>query len=337
MSPRSRFIDYAPTKTVHLTQDDIAIFELLQEFPYLPLPYIGELLGYTKKTYIQAGKPVERYPTLRFRLARLRKDGGYLKCPKESWQAANARYKPAVYALTVKGKEELKKRGLYKPSFKLGSDFAHDFGSCLIPASFRIAVNQDTRLRYIDAKEILEHPTCPPETRALAEPFTIPVSYTHRTQRVESHKEHDWAPFGIACQLEHGRERKILFAGHEFDRGTEPLETDNAHRTSITRHFLSILALLDRGYEHHFGTGRFFVPIVTIGDVRMRSMMRLLLKLTEGKGSRHILFKQLDDFTTFSSFPPATGHMLTVPWQRAGCDPFDISEAIGVHEKRAAA
>src|SRR5471030_143492 len=133
-STRSRFVDYAPNDTtVSLHQGDIDIFLLLQEFPYLALPYIAELLGHEKQTYIQGGKPVVRYSSLRFRLSRLRKDGGYLRCPPQSWQAANSRYKPAVYALTPKGKEELKKRGMDRLSFKLGNEFAHDFGSCLIP------------------------------------------------------------------------------------------------------------------------------------------------------------------------------------------------------------
>src|SRR5207237_87875 len=104
---RSRFVDYAPNDiAVSLRQSDLDIFLLLQEFPYLALPYIGELLGHEKKTYIQGGKPIVRYPVLRQRLARLRKDGGYLKVPSESWQAANSRYKPAVYALTFKAKDE---------------------------------------------------------------------------------------------------------------------------------------------------------------------------------------------------------------------------------------
>lgn len=321
MASRSRFVDYAPipdSPPLFLHQRDIELFALLQEFPYLPLPYIGELLGYDRKTYLQDGRPVVRYPSLRQRLARLRKDGGYLKCPAESWQAANARYKPAVYALTQKAKDELKRRGLYRPSIKLGNDFAHDFGSCLVPASFKLGVQANPRLRYIDAREIMAHPKCPEETKDAPEPFVIPITYFHRNIRIETHKEHDWQPFGVAYQLEDGKERKILFPGHEFDRDSEGNESPNPKRSSLERHLRIILALLDHGYEKHFGTGRFFVPFITIGEPRMRSAIRTVLKLTDGKGSKHILFKYVDDFASFASFPPATGHMLTVPWERAG-------------------
>lgn len=327
---RSRFVDYAPTdNALVLQQSDIAIFLLLQEFPYLALPYIGELLGHEKKTYLQSGKPVVRYPSLRRRLGRLRKDGGYLKCPAESWNAANSRYRPAVYALTIKAKAVLKERGLYSQSFKLGTEFAHDFGSCLIPASFRIGVLGQPKLRFIPAQEIIDHPACPASTREAAEPFTIPVSFMHKDKLVETQKEHDWSPWGIGFKLDNGKQRRMFFFGHEFDRDSEPLTSGDIERSSMTRHLLSILSLLDGGYKSHFGIPGGFVPVVTIGQQRMQSIMRLLLKLTDGKGSRHILFKHIDDFSSYASFPPATGHMLTEPWERAGFEPFDILKEIG--------
>lgn len=326
---RSRFVDYAPHgRTISLHQGDIDLFLLLQEFPYLPLPYIGELLGSSKKIYQQDGKQIIRYPSLRARLSRLRKDGGYLRCPEKSWRAANSRYRPAVYMLTAKAKEELRQRGLAKRSLKLSNEFAHDLGTCLVSASFKLGVREDPTLRFINAAEIVEHPACPSTTREAIEPFVMPVSYRHRNVRVEGRKEHDWPPFGVALKLGNGRERKILLAGIEFDRRTEPLETSDVQRASLMRHLLSILALLDCGYERHFGTGRFFVPIVTIGEVRMRSVSHLLLKLTDGQGSKHILFKHVDDFASFANFPPATGHMLTVPWERAGHPPLSVVDAL---------
>jgi len=333
-STRSRFVDFAPSgSSITLTERDIAILQVLQEFPYLSLPYIAELLGYQKKLYVQGGKQIVRYPYLRVRLQQLRKDGGYVKCPAESWNAANSRYRPAVYALTPKGKAELKDRGLDQPTFKLGNDFAHDFGSCLVPASFKIGVIKSPSLRFIDAREIIDHGACPESTRNAQAPFSIPVHFAYlfksgASHPIDTYKEHDWSPFGIGRKLDNGRERKIFFPGHEFDRSTEPLETDDTNRASMKRHLLSILALLGDGYKVHFGLPKVYVPIVTIGAVRMQSIMKLLLKLTDGKGSERILFKCVDDFSSFASFPPATGHMLTEPWERAAFPPFDILKAI---------
>ena len=335
ISTRSRFVDFAPSGvSIGLTESDLAILQVLQEFPYLSLPYIAELLGYEKKTYLQGGKQIARYPYLRVRLKQLRKDGGYLKCPAQSWNAANSRYRPAVYALTHKGKAELKERGLFRPSFKLGNDFAHDFGSCLVPASFKIGIRKNPSLRFISSEEIISHGACPESTRASPEPFTIPVHFmfTYRSGAsypIDTQKEHDWSPWGIGCALENGRERKIFFPGHEFDRSTEPLETDDADRASMKRHLLSILALLNNGYKKHFGLPSVYVPIVTIGEARLQSIMKLLLKLTDSRGSERVLFKHVDDFSSFANFPPATGHMLTEPWHRVGFPPFEIPKEIG--------
>jgi hypothetical protein len=322
---RSRFVDFAPSDAgLSLTQGDVKLLSLLQEYPYLPLPYIGELLGASRKVYAESGKEIVRYPSLRARVGRLRKDGGYLRCPPQSWQAANSRYRPAVYALTPKAKALLQSHETGLSSIRLGNDFAHDLGCCLVAASFKLAVQHDERLRFIPFREILDHPACPETTRDAQDPLSIPVSYIHGSEHVTAAKAHDWAPWGIGLRLENGRERRIFFPGHEFDRSSEPLETADPRRSSIIRHLLGILALLEGGYRKHFGLPAVFVPFVTIGEGRMRSIMRLLLKLTGGVGSKYILFKYVDDFASYSAFPPATGHMLTEPWERAGFGQYSI-------------
>ena len=330
-------VDYAPRPNKPppvIGKGDIDLFLLLQDFPYLSLPFIGELLGRKKHVRIENGEPRERYETLSDRLARLRHDGGYLRCPIESWPRQGAKKRHAVYALTTKGKLALKECGLYLPTYRLGNDFAHAFGSCVVPASFKLGVLANAQLRFIDAKEIIAHGACPAMTRDAQEPFSIPVSFTHNRHTIETTKEHDWAPFGIGYKHDKG-ERKIFFPGIEFDRDSEPLEASDMARSSLTRHLLMILALLDGGYKRQFGLPAVFVPIVTIGEVRMRSIMKLLLKLTDGKGSKHILFKHIPDFASYENFPPATGHMLTEPWERAGYEPLDILEVLGPKEKTA--
>jgi len=322
---RSRFVDFVPNMSqVEVGPRDVELFALLEEFPYLPLPYIAELLGARGRTYLQRGKTILRYPGLRARLTRLRKDGGYLRCPTQSWQAANSRYRPAVYALTHKAKKVLHERRQPCPAIPLGNDFAHDLGACLAAASFRIGVLPDPRLRFIGAPEILAHPACPAAVRESAAPFDIPVTYAHGDRTVIGTKSHDWVPWGIGARLADGRERRIFFGGLEFDRSTEPLETADAGRASLQRHLLSILALLEGGYRKHFGLPAVFIPIVTTGEARMRSIMRLLMKLTGGMGSKYILFKYVDDFASYAPFPPATGHMLTEAWERVGFEPYSI-------------
>lgn len=332
---RSRFVDLAPSGLpLEITERDVAILKLFLEFPYLSVPYIGELLGHRARPTACGDKTVIRYPYLRKRLTRLRKDGGYLTCPAESWRAANSRYRPAVYALAAKGKALLRQHGLHNTASGLGNDFAHAFGTCLVVASFRIAIRQRPFLRFITHREILDHPACPEKTRAESEPLSIPVRFEYRgrsgaTVPADTHKKHDWTPFGIARALGDGRERKIFFAGLEFDRRTEPLETDRADRASVTRHLQAILALLNDGYRQHFGLPSVYVPIVTTGQARKQSIQRLLLKLTGGHGSERILLKSTTDVSSWEALPPATGHTLSTPWERAGHPPFDILNVLG--------
>lgn len=332
---RSRFIDLAPSGVpLEVTQRDIAILKLFVEFPYLSVPYIGELLGYQPQRTACGGKTIIRYPYLRKRLTRLRKDGGYLKCPAESWRAANSRYRPAVYTLTANGKGLLRQRGMQDAPPSLGNDFAHAFGACLVMASVRIGVRRRSSLRFITHQEILSHPACPESTRAAPDPFSIPVRFAYRgrsggTVHADTHKEHDWTPFGISYALGEGRERKVFFPGIEFDRRTEPLETDRADRASMTRHLLAILALLDDGYRQHLGLPSVYVPIVTVGEARKESIRRLLLKLTDGRGSERILLKSTTDFASWDAPPPASDHMLSTPWERAGHPPFEILKVLG--------
>ncbi len=57
----------------------------------------------------------------------------------------------------------------------------------------------------------------------------------------------------------------------------------------------------------------------------MQSMMQLLEKITEGRGSKMFLFKTFPAFTSFEKPPPPTGHMLTEPWHRVGYSPLFLT------------
>jgi len=54
----------------------------------------------------------------------------------------------------------------------------------------------------------------------------------------------------------------------------------------------------------------------------MHSMMRLLEKMTGGRGSKMFLFKMFPAFTSLDPPPKAGGHMLSEPWQRIGQPPL---------------
>ena len=68
-----------------------------------------------------------------------------------------------------------------------------------------------------------------------------------------------------------------------------------------------------------------FVPFITTTTARMQSMMRMLEKLTDGRGSKMFLFKTFPTLTSFEKQAPSSGHMLTEPWQRVGHAPLDFT------------
>ena len=72
------------------------------------------------------------------RLTVIRHEMGLIDCPPASWHAANARYRPAVYQLTQKGRQMLAAHGRTRRTFATNEDFAHEFGTCLTAASFAL-------------------------------------------------------------------------------------------------------------------------------------------------------------------------------------------------------
>ena len=54
--------------------------------------------------------------------------------------------------------------------------------------------------------------------------------------------------------------------------------------------------------------------------------MKLVDRMTGGRGSKMFLFKALPVLSSVEKSPQAGGHMLTEPWLRAGFEPFTLTE-----------
>jgi hypothetical protein len=136
----------------------------------------------------------------------------------------------------------------------------------------------------------------------------------------------DGFPFGIE-RTRAGKRTYLFFPGIEADCGTEPLDPAAADRTSIHRKFAAYLAIVACGIHHsHFGFPNFFVPFVAPTRVRMQSMMKLLQRVTGGRGSKMFLFKTFPSFTSVEKPPTPPGHMFSEPWLRVGFEPFSFGE-----------
>ena len=81
-------------------------------------------------------------------------------------------------------------------------------------------------------------------------------------------------------------------------------------------------------HRTHFGFPNFLIPFITTNKVRMESMMKLLERITDGRGSKMFLFATFPAFNSFEQPPSAGGHMLTREWLRVGYPPMTIPQIL---------
>ena len=325
VAKRSRFVVESKGVPFRLTRSDMEIIGPLQTYKYLPSTHLIRFASGLHPQYVKN------------RLTILRHEAKIIDCPASSWHAANARYRPAVYQLTEKGRAALHAHGLTRPTYPTSEEFKHEFGASIVAASFAIGALEQPDIAFHDHEVILNSRFCPSSTRDLKTPFKIPVSFVYHYQvgeeerhtKLDTFVKHDWRPFGFTNRM--SRRSQFFFPGIEFDRHTESLGSSDYNASTIQRHIQSARALASEdGYASHYGIPNAFIPWVTISEARMHSIMREVEKATGGRGSKRFLFKTIPDFSSFESFPPADGAMLTTPWKRVGYPDFDILRELGV-------
>lgn len=291
-----------------LTEGDFEIFKLLGRYRYLPSDYLAALTG-------------RSLATMQARLAMLcRKPNCFINRPHQQRSNADANTRRLIYELDDNGAEELRKRGVLYSRKKYLRNFTHELMACQIAASFEIGARCSLNIRIINWHELIHSPQMPTAAKALSNPQVIPFMRDGTQDEVAG----DWRPFVIERGL---RSKTYVFlAGFEADCGTEPIDTADIERTSIRNKFVAYLTCLEQGVpRRHFGATTFMVPFITTTEARMRSMIALLQRLKAGSFARHFLFKRVPSFTSFEKPAPATGHMLTEPWHRAGFEPFCLT------------
>jgi hypothetical protein len=217
----------------------------------------------------------------------------------------------------------LRERGLPSPTKTFHRNFAHELMAALITASIELGTREHPNVRLITWSEIVASKNTPQAAREASNPSAIPVSYSIRGESQHGVVA-DGAPFGLERTIE-GRSTYLFFPGVEADCGTEPLDASAIDRSSIARKFVAYTAVAEQGiYRSHFGFPNFLVPIITTNVTRMRSMMALLDRLAGGRGSKMFLFKTFPAFASSEKPPAPNGHMLSVPWERAGFPPLSL-------------
>ena len=288
-----------------LTEDDITIFKILGRYRYLPSDYLAALTG-------------RALPALQARLVILcRKPNCYINRPHQQRDNADANARRLIYELDDKGVGELSNHGLIYARKKSPRNFGHELLVCTIAASFEIGAKASPNVRIIGWDELIQSPQMPPATKQIANPRAISFARDGKQVEIAS----DWSPFVIERGLE-AKSYSFVF-GFEADCGTEPIDSADPERSAIRNKFTAYLAALEQDVpRRHFGATTFLVPFITTTEARMRSMIALLEWLKAGPFTKCFLFKHIPSFTSFEKPAPATGHMLTDPWHRAGFDPF---------------
>lgn len=292
-----------------LTEDDIVIFKFLGRYRYLPSDYLAALAS-------------RSLPTLQARLEILsRKPNCYISRPHQQRDNADANARRLVYELDDKGADELRYRGVIYSRKKYLRNFAHELMACTIAASFEIGTKTSPSISIIGWHQLIDSPQMPAATKQLTNPQVLLVSGDGKQEEIAS----DWRPFVI--ERNYQSKSYIFVFGFEADCGTEPIDTADSERSAIRNKFTAYLTALEHDVpRHRYGATTFMVPFITTTETRMRSMIALLERLHAGPLAKRFLFKHIPSFTSFEKAAPATGHMLTEPWYRAGFDPFRFTE-----------
>jgi hypothetical protein len=311
---RDPVIDDGKAVVVYPTERDIEIFTLLTRYRYLPSDYIHAFVGGNPKALTRRLNSLSRKPNL------------YLARPHQQRANAHANYRPLIYELDDRGARALRDRDVSFPPKIYHHNFAHELMVAQITASIELGTLANADLRLISWPEILSSGNTPEATRRSQTPASIPVTFSIRGEHHAVNLTADGQPFGIERVLD-GRRSYLFFPGIEADCGTEPVDVTDFERSSIVKKFAAYTAVAAQNlYRSHFGFPNFFVPFITTTDTRMRSMMRLLQKMTNGRGSKMFLFKTFPAFTSPEQPPEPGGHMITEPWHRVGFDAFSFDK-----------
>jgi hypothetical protein len=301
-------------KIARITDRDIEIFKLLARYRYLPLDDLHAFVGGSLKGLSHHINVLSRKPNL------------YVNRPHQQQNSAAANHRRLIYELDDKGTAVLRDRGLPHLAKTHHRNFAHELMAGRVMASFELGARNAGNARLIGWQEILASEKTPARTKGLSQPAQVPVTFTVQGEQRSVNVCADAQPFGIersgGC-----RRWYFFFPGIEADCGTEPIESYDLDRTSIYRKFRAYQAIAEQElYASHFGFPNFFVPIITTTDIRMQSMIRLLDKMTDGRGSKMFLFKSFPTSTSIDHMTRAPGHIFADPWHRAGHPPLCFSQ-----------
>lgn len=112
--------------------------------------------------------------------------------------------------------------------------------------------------------------------------------------------------------------------GIEADANTEPPRRLRSDGTNIEEKLLADLALIESKRYKEAGLNSCYVPYIFCRFDRMQRIRKLLSDITNGYGSRYILFNHFPRFDDDIAWPRPTDNLFTQNWQRVGGAPFSF-------------
>lgn len=250
---------------------------------------------------------------------------GFIERPHQQLHAYHARYSPAIYRLSDRGKAYLREEGhaITKMAEKIGP-FAHNLLVCDILADIKRAIDGAPGLIYISKQDILAR--APAATRARRNPFALPISISYEfsggrhAAEETTYVADGW--FGI--EFSDGRRRYHCL---EVNRGSN-VRANNLTDASHLRKFLCVRALRRTNiFGEHLGISAPVIALfVQTTAAATDNSMALLVELSANAGSGYFAFKTLPTFEQQACAPLPLGHSVTKPWQRVRFNPLYLNQ-----------
>jgi hypothetical protein len=320
---RSRMHRVRTGKRLELTARDLEIFRLLTRYRFLRSSFIHAFVGGTSEKRFKE------------RLGHLYHEGNFLDRPRQQWEFANSRYRPAVYEIGQRARAVLQESGNTGCGLEecfdgamVGShrQFAHTLMICEVLASIELAVRNKQELRLIGRHEILAK--APPATRRLDNPLFIPVAIPRSSGVNGQSLETGIMPDGIfGLEYENSGRKSYRFFALEADRNTMPVFRSTVRQTSYARKILAYKEIIGQHiYKLHLGLPNLLVLTVTTNERHMRQIAKAAGELSGG--SPMFLFKTCPALDPAVGSPVPAPEILSEPWQRAGFSPLRIDLSV---------
>ena len=292
---------------------DVERYKLMARRRILTCEWIGAALGQNPDAVVDRFNLLKRKPNLWVKLA--------------DEVVSNQRqylFMPLFHELDSRAITYLHEAGINIPKRKIVKNFQHQAMTDQVMTSFEIGCRENPSIEMIHWPEIVASPRAPEALKESA--FEgIPVEYRYKGETYRRTVRADDMPFGFRRKLD-GRQSYIFTGGPEIDCATEPIETSDFSRSAINTKLMAYLTILNQGlFSTYLGVPNYFIPFYTGSVRRMESMMRMLDKLTDGKGSKNILFATHPSIYAAKKAEPS-GKALTQAYKRVGHPDFYLNK-----------